>query len=114
MNQVMTDQRLEQENRNFRGSGGISEENRSLGFLPAFLDTETGRVHASRFANGQPAPIHLLDGLPPEVVLARDANGRVARVKASVVSGFVLEERFFTREEASSWLGQSRAPELAH
>jgi hypothetical protein len=101
MNQPMSEVRLQHENREYRGSGGVSEENRSQGFKPAFLDTETDRIYASRFADGRPAPFHLLDGLPEELVLARHPGGRVAAVKASIISGFVRFGRFYTRDEAA-------------
>ncbi|HXG29138.1 MAG TPA: hypothetical protein VNJ47_09885 [Nevskiales bacterium] len=101
MNRVMTGQVLEQETRTFRGSGGVSAENRSHGFQPAFHDTQTDIVYLSRFADGRQAPCHLLDGLPDELVVARDAAGRVAAIKASVTSGFVRDGRFYTREEAA-------------
>jgi hypothetical protein len=114
MNQPMTNTLLEQENLSYRGRGGTSAENRPLGFRPAFMDTETGAIHVSCFANGTPAPIHLLDGLPSELVLARDGSGRVSRVKASVVSGFVLDECFFTREEAAARRGAAIPAETWH
>ena len=44
MNQAMTEGVLRQENVVFRGTGGISQENQSIGFRPAFLDSETGVV----------------------------------------------------------------------
>jgi len=100
MNQAMTESVLRRENHLFRGRGGVSEENRSIGFQPAFLDADTGKVYASRHANGLPAPFHLLDGLPDELVLTRHPTGRVAAVKQSVTSGFVRDGRFFTREQA--------------
>jgi hypothetical protein len=95
---------LTRENDEFRGRGGRSEENRSFGFRPAFFDTDTQTVYPSRFASGAPAPFHLLDGLPAEVVIRRDASGRVAGVKSSLVSGFLLEGVFYTRAEAAAWL----------
>jgi hypothetical protein len=101
MNQAMTESVLRQENRVFHGTGGISQENHSVGFRPAFLDSDTGIVYPSCFTNGQPAPFHLLDGLPEELVMARHATGRVVAVKQSVISGFVLRERFYTREQAA-------------
>jgi hypothetical protein len=63
---------LERENSSYFGSGGRSQENRSLGLRPAFKDAETGMVYASCFRDGRPAPFHLLDGLPDEVILARN------------------------------------------
>ena len=97
---------LEHQNREYLGTGGRSQENHSLGFHPAFLDAETGTVYRSCFSDGRPAPFHLLDGLPDEVVLGRDPSGRVVNVKSSVVSGFLLDRKFFTREEAASWAGR--------
>lgn len=101
MTQSMTVAVLERENETHRGGGGVSIENRSLGFVPAFMDAETGAVYRSRFADGRPAPIHLLDGLPEGVVITRTREGRVVRVKQSIASGFARDGRFFTREEAS-------------
>lgn len=101
MEHAMTQSRLKQENRLFHGSGGRSEENRSSGFHPAFMDTQTRLIYTSRFADGRPAPFHLLDGLPDEVVMVRHDSGRVAAVKPCVVSGFLRDGRFFTRDEAA-------------
>ena len=101
MNQAMSESVLRHENLVFRGTGGISQENHGTGFRPAFLDSETGIVYASCYASGEPAPFHLLDGLPEELVLERHATGRVAAVKQSVISGFVLRERFYTRDQAA-------------
>jgi len=100
MTMLLTETQLRRENRSFEGTGGRTEENRGCGFEPAFLDTETGRTYRSRFADGRPAPCHLLDGLPGEVVVERHPCGRVAGIKGSVVSGFLRRGRFYTREEA--------------
>jgi hypothetical protein len=102
MNATMTPRQLERENSRFQGSGGVSAENHEVGFRPAFLDTRTLVIYPSCFGDGRPAPFHLLDGLPDELVLARHACGRVAQVRATVVSGFVRGGRFFTREEAAA------------
>jgi hypothetical protein len=99
---AVTEQSLERENLRYRGSGGVSAESRPLGFQPAFADRETRAIHLSRFADGRPAPCHLLDGLPGELVVSRRPCGRVAAVKASLVSGFVRAGRFYTREEAAA------------
>jgi hypothetical protein len=89
------------QNRRFRGTGGVSRENRSLGFLPAFRNADTGAVLLSRFANGTIAPMHLLDGLPDALVMSRTASGRVHRAQDSMVAGFIRHGRFYSREEAS-------------
>lgn len=97
----LTEVAIANENRQFRGTGGRSQENRASGFHPAFLDAQTQAIYDSRFPDGRPAPFHMIDGLPEEVVVARHPSGRVAGVKPSVVSGFVREGRFYTREEAA-------------
>lgn len=104
MNSSLSTEVLHHENRRFLGTGGRSQENRSAGFRPAFCDTDTGRIYGACFGDGRPAPCHLLDGLPDEVVLSRDESGRVRGVKASLVSGFVLDRRFYTRDEAAEWM----------
>src|SRR5438046_7739806 len=104
MRQTLAQTALALETARYRGTAGVSENNRSLGFQPAFIDRETGTVYLSRFRDGRPAPCHLLDGLPNELVVARNAQGRVTRVKSSVVSGFVHDERFYTRDEAAAML----------
>lgn len=92
---------LKAESAVFKDTGGVSANNGGCGFRPAFLDTDTHRVYLSRFGDGRPAPMHLLDGLPEDVVVARGASGRVAEVKSSVVAGFVRDGRFYTREQAA-------------
>jgi hypothetical protein len=94
----VTAQSLERENLRYRGRGGVSAESCPLGFQPAFADRETRAIYLSRFADGRPAPCHLLDRLPRALVVSRRPCGRVAAVKASLVSGFVRTGRFCTRE----------------
>jgi len=115
----LTKTSLALESTRYRGTGGVSENNRSLGYLPAFIDRETESVHLSRFPDGRLAPCHLLDGLPAELVLARNEQGRATRVKGSLVSGFVRDERFYTRDEATAMLvsasgfDQSQGPDTS-
>jgi hypothetical protein len=101
MNQAMTQAVLGRENQAFRGRGGVSAETRPYGFRPAFLDSDTGEVYASCYADGQPAVFHLLDGLPQDLIVARHPTGRVTMVKNAITSGFVREGTFYTREEAA-------------
>jgi hypothetical protein len=56
-------------------------------FVPAFLDTGTGEIHASRFANGRLAAVHVSSGLP-------DA------IRKTAVPGYVRGDAFYTREDA--------------
>jgi len=101
MKQLMTSATLRQENLAFVGTGGVSEASRSRGFLPAFYDVTTGRAELARFADGRPAPMHLLDGLPEEWVVERDASGRVRAIKSTVISGFIRGAYFYTRDQAA-------------
>jgi hypothetical protein len=93
--------RLKLENLLYRGTGGRSQENRDWGFRPAFLDFATQRIYPSRFPNGMPARIHVLDGLPDEVVMERSPSGRVLATKASLIAGFERNGYFYTRRAAA-------------
>jgi len=100
---------LELEQAAHRGTGGCSSENRHLGFVPAFMDTRTGKVYGCTFADGRPAAFHILDGLPDELVVARDRYGRPSQVVGTVTSGFTLDNRFYTREQAAAQVSRSEA-----
>jgi hypothetical protein len=93
---------LERETLAFQGTGGVSAESRGLGFRPAFLDRASGILYLARFADGRPAPMHVLDGLPPHLVTCRGETGRVLAVRDSVVAGFQRDGRFYSREEAAA------------
>ena len=96
----LTERRLIAENQCFQGTGGVSRENRAFGFRPGFLDTGTGSIYLSRFADGRLAPVHLLEGLPDQLALRRAGGGNLA-IKDSVIAGFVYRGRFYTRDEAA-------------
>ena len=101
MKRLFSKERLHQENAVHAGTGGVSRGNAGLGFRPAFLDFSTLTIYPSRFANGRPAPFHMLDGLPDEVVIDRLPTGRVIAAKASLISGFERGGFFFTRQAAA-------------
>lgn len=92
---------LQSQNSEFAGTGGVSPNNQDLGFVPGYLDTRTGQTMVSRFADGRPAPIHVLDGLPDSCVAARDASGKVTHAASTVVAGFLRNGEFFTRASAA-------------
>jgi len=98
--QPLTEDSLAMENRRFTGSGGISANNRERGFIPAFLDRKTGTVYRSRFPDGRPAPVHMLSGLPEEL-LETGHTSNLRQIKSSVISGFILDDVFYTREAAA-------------
>jgi hypothetical protein len=93
---------IRRENLAFAGTGGVSRENRCRRFEPAFRDEVSGRVERSRYANGLPAPMHLMDGLPAEWVCARDGAGRACALNPGIVAGFLRDGVFYTREQAAS------------
>ncbi len=95
----LTNETLRHQTDTFKGTGGTSEESHRYGFAPAFLDTMTGRIFLARYADGRLAPVHLIDGLPLELVAERDATGRSTAIKPFVIAGFVRGQRFYTREE---------------
>jgi hypothetical protein len=97
----MNGERLKHENEVHAGTGGCSQENKGLGFRPAFLDFATHTIYLSRFADGRLAPFHLLDGLPNEVVVDRAASGRVTSAKATLIAGFERHGFFYTRTAAA-------------
>ena len=94
-------QALRTENLRYAGTGGISQLNCEYGFVPAFQDTLDCSNEISRFGDGRPAPLHLLDGLPEEWVIERSSDGKVLAVKSSVIAGFLRQNRFYTREQAA-------------
>lgn len=98
----VTNVALSQQSSEHKNTGGFSQDNDRNGFHPAFIDAVTGTIYHSRFADGRLAPFHLLEGLPEDVIAERDAHGRVAAAKSSVVADFVRDGRFFSREEAAS------------
>lgn len=77
------------------------EELQALGFRPAFFDYATCTLHPSRHADGSPAQVHVLDGLPDEMVAVRSDCGRVIAPRATLIAGFERNGFFFTRESAA-------------
>ena len=98
---ALNHQVLAQENQIYAGTGGISQGNRSHDFVPGYLDTESGETAVSCFADGQPAPIHLLEGLPETWILERNVDGEVLQIKKGVIAGFIRNERFYSRNQAA-------------
>jgi len=98
---ILSSQLLKNQNNLFESTRGVSHNNRSAGFVPGYLDRHSGRSVISRFADGRPAPVHVLDGMPQEWVAERDAYGHVTKARAGVVAGFLRNGQFYTREEAA-------------
>ena len=101
VNLLFTEAKLKRENLAYLGTAGASRGNCGNGFIPAFRDADTGRVEISRFQNGQPAPMHIIEGLPESWVIARDADSKVTVIKHTVVAGFLRGDCFYTRSQAA-------------
>ncbi len=97
---VLTHLSLRDENVRYAGTQGVSQNNRPARFQPGYLDSRSGEWVLSRFRDGTPAPVHLLDGLPPTWVAQRDTDGHVTCTRPGIVSGFIRNGLFYTREEA--------------
>ena len=100
---------LAMQNAQFRGTAGVSGNNRGAGFVPAYMNTVTGETVPSRFADGRPAVVHVLEGLPDNWIGARDPHGCVTRAVDGVIAGFLRDGRFFSREAAAQALAASKA-----
>ncbi|MEJ2509667.1 MAG: hypothetical protein P8009_09360 [Gammaproteobacteria bacterium] len=105
----LTDDDLRRQTAERRGTGGTSDDNRDCGFLPAFRDSLTGKIYPSRYADGRPACVHLLEGLPGDLVVERGTDGQPVAVKGSLEPGFTREGRFYTREEAAALAAETGA-----
>ena len=98
---LMSFLRLQRENDEHAATGSTSRQAAHLGFTPAFFDFATCTVYPSRFADGRPAPFHILDGLPEAAVVDRAPSGRVVSAKATLIAGFVRGGFFYTRRAAA-------------
>ncbi len=98
----LTATRLASENRRHAHTCGVSRNARRLNLIPAFLDPHTGRIEIARFACGLPAPMHVIEGLPAEWATRFDEDGQITELKARIISGFVRDGIFYTREQAAA------------
>ena len=101
MNIPLSNDVLRHQNKVFWNTNGVSHNNHSEGFRPAFCDTQSDRIELARYADGTPAPFHMLAGVPEEWVKRRNSCGRVTSLKSSVIAGFVRAGKFYTREQAA-------------
>lgn len=98
----LSPRRLRCENYIYRGTAGVSCNNAEAGFVPAFLDPASGRVYRSRFANGEYAPFHLLDGLPEHLLRRSPLDGSILSVVPGLKSGFTRNGLYYSRAEAAA------------
>lgn len=102
MRRPLTEIVLRRENEVFKDTMGVSANSAHQHFLPAFKDVVTGEVHLSLYPDGTLCNIHILDGLPEKWIIQRNTQGRVTVVKDSVISGFVRDGRFYSRQEMTT------------
>ena len=81
----------------------IAEQRRALenGFQPAFYDFLSQTIYISVFADGTPAPFHILEGLPRELIIDRARSGRVVATKATLLTGYERNGYFYTTTAAA-------------
>ncbi|MFV2060008.1 MAG: hypothetical protein ACC653_04940 [Gammaproteobacteria bacterium] len=101
MEKTFTDSTLARESMKYHGTGGASQGNSDYGFLPAFRDTSSDTIYLSRYSDGRLAKVHILDGMPDNLIVSTE-EGHVKAVSKSVIAGFVLNGVFYTRAEAAN------------
>jgi len=101
---------LRRQNRLPHRCGRCSSENRNSGFRPAFHDLATGISYLSRYADGSPAPFHLLDGLPQRLLERTGKQQRLTATTPSLIAGFLRADRFYTREQAAIQQAEIQPP----
>jgi hypothetical protein len=97
----MDNRKLQMENLAFGGTAGVSRNNRTSGFTPAFLDKKTGLIEIAKLKNGQPSPMHIISWLPRKWASRLAADGTVECLKPGIIAGFVRDGVFYTREQTA-------------
>lgn len=95
----MDNRTLKMENLAFTGTRGISENNSGSGYLPAFRDSRTGNIEIARTRTGTPASFHMIEWLPRTWAQTFSPSGTIQSLRPEIVSGFVRNGIFYTREE---------------
>jgi len=93
---------LRDENNQFSGTGGVSQNNFQYGFIPAFRNEKTGQIILSKTADGDISPIHVLEGIPDTWFSKRIKPNDARVLMADITSGFVRQGIFYTREGAAN------------
>ena len=80
-------------------AGGAVFNAAGFGFMPAFMDIHTRETHLSSYRNGEPAVLHILDGLPNYWVAEWGKDGSAVALKLGVIAGFMRGGKFYTLNE---------------
>jgi len=70
--------------------------NLSVGFMPAFRHQGSGEVRLCQFSDGSISTIHVLDFLPEDWVMERDAEGRPLALVGAIEAGFLRGADFWS------------------
>lgn len=101
MRGVLSELSLREENALHAYTLGIGANRSELGVVPGYLNCVAGKRTIARFADGQGAPVHVLDGLPDDWIAERDCHGRPVRTHPGIVASFSHGGPFLTRDEAA-------------
>lgn len=95
---------IAEENAAIGGAGSRGTSQGEMGrFVPCFRCKTTGEVFFPLDANGNIAPIHLLNGIPERFVTSRGLDGGALSVCPDIESGFYRDGQFYTRKEAAEY-----------
>jgi hypothetical protein len=83
----------------YNHSRGAVFSDASFGFMPAFMDIHNLEVHLSAYKDGNPAVVHILEGLPASWVSEWGHDGQAVALKTGVIAGFMRNGRFYTISE---------------
>lgn len=76
----------------------------SFGFMPVFMDVHTRETHLASYRDGQPAVVHVLDGLPHKWVEEWGSDGLPVSLKPGVIAGFMRGGVFYTLSDIMNGL----------
>jgi len=93
---------LKNENHQYSGTGGVSQNNAQFGFIPAFRNEKTGQVVLSKTTDGKISPIHLLEGIPNTWFSNKNSTDNTLVLVNDITSGFVRQGIFYTRKDAAN------------
>lgn len=95
----MENRRLAIQASDYPGARSVPHHVADAGLTPAFLDKRTGRIEIARTRVGLPASTHVIDWLPREWAKSVTDKGRVSSLRPEIISGYIRDGIFYTREE---------------
>lgn len=78
---------------------GVSFGNLCFGFLPAFMDAQSGETHIAVNDDGSISLTHTMDNLPLEWVKNWDETGHAIELLDSIQAGFLRGTDFYTLDD---------------